>query len=181
MALSDTFCKNTKWSGKPAGDKHSDGGGLYLHIKEAGRYWRLAYRMHGKQKTLALGVYPEIGLKDARENADKARKLLAQGQDPGEAKRADKIRRRISAETSFEAVAREWSKKHLANKAEIHRKKVVRRLERDVFPYIGTRPVADVTAPEILALARRVEARGTLETAHRVIQNIGRVTALAGA
>ena len=82
MALTDTFAKNVKSTGSTAGDKHTDGQGLYLHVKDAGKYWRMSYRFNGKQKTLALGVYPEVSLAKARQRRDKARELLADGIDP---------------------------------------------------------------------------------------------------
>ena len=90
MPLTDTFVKNTKHSGKPVGDKHSDGGGLYLHVLAAGKYWRMAYRLHGKQKTLAIGVYPAVSLAQARKARDDAKALLAQDVDPSTAKRESK-------------------------------------------------------------------------------------------
>lgn len=112
MALTDTFTKNTKHSGKAAGDKHSDGGGLYLHVKAAGKYWRLAYRFEGKQKTLALGVYPAITLAQARRGRDDARALLAQGVDPSQNKQRLKEDKAVAALNTVEAMSRAY----LANK-----------------------------------------------------------------
>ena len=175
MALTDTFCRNVKHNGSATGQKCSDGGGLYLHVTASGKYWRMAYRMHGKQKTLAFGVYPIVTLAEARGKRDAAKKQLAQGTDPGHVRRVAKLEAAHIAGDSFEAVAREWIAKYLSTKAPGHRDKIVRRLERDAFPYVGSLPVVDVSAPAILALARRVEGRGTLETAHRLIQNVGQV------
>ncbi|MEO8249313.1 MAG: Arm DNA-binding domain-containing protein, partial [Burkholderiales bacterium] len=109
MALTDVFVRNIKPSGKPAGDKHSDGGGLYLHVAAAGgKYWRLAYRHAGKQKTLALGVYPAVSLAKARKRRDAARELLADGLDPGVVKREEKRALADAAANTFQAVAEKW-------------------------------------------------------------------------
>lgn len=116
-----------------------------------------------------------MALKRARDKRDEARALLAEGVDPGMAKLAQKLRQRQLADDSREAIAREWFERRLADKSANHRDKVVRRLERDVFPYLGSRPVAELKAPDILAVARKVEGRGALDPAHRVIQNIGDV------
>ena len=101
MALNDTFIKNAKHSGKPAGDKHSDGGGLYLHVKEAGKYWRMAYRIHGKQKTLYIGTYPTVTLAQARKARDAAKVQLSQGIDPSTAKREAKQASASAAQNTF--------------------------------------------------------------------------------
>jgi integrase len=169
MPLSDTATRNAKPKDKPY--KLADEKGLYLLIKPAGKYWRLDYRFDGKRKTLALGVYPDISLKEAREKRDEARKQIAQGVDPSAERKATK-----TAQTeSFEAVAREWFAKFAPSWAESHSDKIMRRLERDVFPWIGARPVREITAPELLAVLRRIETRGALETAHRAHQNCGQV------
>lgn len=169
MALTDTTIRNAKPGPKPI--RLFDGGGLYLEVSPAGgKLWRLKYRIDGKEKRLALGTYPTTSLKDARSKRDEARKLLAAGIDPG--RKAEKAE---PAPDTFEAVAREWFSRHLEAKAPGHRDKVVRRLERDVFPHLGSRPVAEIKAPEILAVVRRIEARNVLETAHRALQNIGQV------
>ena len=174
MPLTDSAIRNAKATTKPL--RLFDGGGLYIEITPAGgKLWRLKYRVAGKEKRVALGVYPDVSLRKAREKRDEARRQLAEGIDPGVAKQAEKLRARQLAADSFEAVAREWIDKKLADKVAAHRDKVVRRLERDVFPYLGSQPVAQLTAPEILNVVRRVEARGILETAHRVLQHIGQV------
>ena len=108
MALTDTFIKQVKPTGKASGDKHFDGGGMYLHVKAAGKYWRMDYRFGGKAKTLALGVYPAVSLAKARKRRDEARELLADGIDPGEAKRADKLAGAGAAANTFKAIALEW-------------------------------------------------------------------------
>lgn len=173
MRLSDTAIRNAKPADRQL--KMFDGGGLFLLITPAGgKLWRLKYRIDGKEKLLSLGAYPAVGLRDARDRRDEARKQLAAGIDPGEARKAAAAARVAEVTDSFEAVAREWFERHLAGKAAGHRDKVVRRLERDVFPYLGSRPVAEIKAPEILAVVRRIEGRA-LETAHRAAQNIGQV------
>jgi integrase len=122
-----------------------------------------------------MGVYPDVGLAQARGRRDEARKLLAGGIDPSEHRKATKAMRAERAANSFEAVAREWYAKMARRWAPSHAEKVIRRLERDVFPWVGGRPVAEVTAPELLAVLRRIEKRGTVETAHRALQNCGQV------
>ena len=172
--LTDIAIKKSKPGAKPI--KLADERGLYLLLHpNGGRYWRLKYRFAGKERLLALGTYPDVPLASARKKRDAAREMLAAGVDPGAAKQVEKLRQQQAAADSLEAVAREWFERHLSTKAASHRDKVVRRLERDVFPYIGTRPVCELKAPDILGVARRVENRGSLDTAHRVIQNIGEV------
>lgn len=174
MPLTDTAIRNAKPSAKPA--KLFDGGGLYLEISPAGgKWWRIKYRFDGKEKRLSLGVYPDVSLKDARERRDTARKLLANDVDPSENRKAQKAAKQDRAANSFETVAREWYAKHAPNWVEHHGDRIIRRLERDCFPWIGGRPIADVTALEILAVVRRIENRGALETAHRALSNIGQV------
>jgi len=155
--------------------KLADGGGMYLLVKVAGKYWRLDYRFDGKRKTLAMGTYPEVNLKDARERRDEARKLLANDIDPSEHRKAKKAAKVKRSANSFEVVAREWFAKHAPNWVPSHADRIIRRLERDIFPRIGGRPIADVTAPELLDAVRRIEKRGALETAHRALGNCGQV------
>jgi len=174
MPLTDTAIKNTKPGDKPI--KLFDGGGLFLLVTPAGqRYWRLKYRVLGKEKLLAIGVYPDVGLKDARSKRDAARKLLANGVDPGEARKAQKIAKVERAANSFEAVAREWFARQAPGWAPSHASKIIQRLEKDIFPWLGGRPVAEIAAPELLAVLRRIEGRGALDTAHRAHQNCGQI------
>lgn len=174
MPLTDTAIRNAKPGAKNI--KLFDGAGLYLEITPPGsKLWRLKYRYLGAEKRLALGAYPAVSLKEARIKRDEARAHLAAGRDPGAVKQAEKLRAAALAADSFEVVAREWIDRHLSTKAESHRDKVIRRLERDVFPFLGRRPIAEISAPEILAVLRRIESRGVLETAHRAQQNIGQV------
>jgi len=156
--------------------KMGDAGGLYLEVTPTGgKYWRLKYRVVGKEKRLSLGVYPDTGLAEARQRRDDARKLLAEGIDPSEHRKATRTMRAERAANSFEAVAREWYAKYAPGWHPSHGDRILRRLERDVFPWIGGRPVADVTAPELLVVMRRIEGRGALETAHRALGNCGQV------
>jgi hypothetical protein len=139
MPLTDTFVRQTKYSGTKAGDKHTDGGGMYLLVNAAGKYWRLNYRFLGKQKTLALGVYPAVSLAAARKLRDQARELLAAGKDPS-AERQDAARQaKKAAGTLFEVVGREWLATTANQRGEETQKRVVSWFERDVFPHIGKR------------------------------------------
>lgn len=176
MALTDTFVKQAKWSGKPAGDKHADGKGMYLLIKEAGRYWRMDYRFMDKRKTLALGVYPEISLAKARKRRDKARELLAEGCDPSAAKQDEQQAKQAEAANTFERVAREWLEKTSASRAAITQDKVQTWLEKDVFPHIGHMPMRSIGPRDVLdKVVRRMEQRGVIDTAHRIKQLCGQV------
>jgi integrase len=148
--------------------KLSDGGGLYLLIKPNGaRYWRYDYRYIGTRKTLALGVYSEVSLKQAREKHQVARDCLSEGNDPGSKRKIDKLTNDIVTASSFEALAREWFETKLLNKSEGHKKRTLRALEKDLFPTLAQRPITKITAPELLAALRKIEDRGAIETAHR--------------
>jgi integrase len=174
MALTDTAIRNAKPCGKPL--RLFDAGGLYLEVSPAGgKWWRLKYRFAGKEKRLSLGVYPEVSLKAARDRRDASRKLLADGIDPSEYRKAGKAARAERTANSFEVVAREWFAKNSATWAANHRDRTIRRFERDILPWIGGRPIAEVTAPELLAVVRRIENRGALETAHRALGSCGQV------
>ncbi|MFN3702846.1 tyrosine-type recombinase/integrase [Thermomonas sp.] len=174
MPLSDTAIRKAKPADKT--QRLFDGGGLYLEITPAGgKLWRQKYRFGGKEKRLAHGTYPEVSLAEARDRRDNARKLLAAGTDPGEHRKAEKQAGEDRAANSFEAVAREWFGKFAPNWAASHAGKIMGRLENDLFPWIGSRPVAEIKAPELLRCLRRIESRGALETAHRVLQNAGQV------
>ena len=152
----------------------SDGGGLYLEITPNGsKYWRLAYRFAGKQKTFALGVYPQVKAPEARKKAREAKDHLAAGRDPGLIKKATKGAK--SPENSFQAVANEWIEKFKHMWTESHYKNIAGRLQRDLFPWIGNRPIGEITAPELLMVLRKIEARGHLESAHRASTNAGQV------
>lgn len=150
--------------------------GLYLEVAPTGgKWWRLKYRFHGKEKRLSLGVFPETGLKEARERRDAIRKLLAEGIDPGEHRKIMKTATLNRAENSFEIVAREWFVKNSLKWNENHGSRIIRRLERDLFPWLGGKPIAEITPPQLLSVINRIEARGALETAHRAMSNCGQV------
>jgi hypothetical protein len=130
----------------------------------------LKYRFQGKEKRLALGVYPDVGLKESRDRRDNARKLLATGTDPGEHRKAQKLARNEQAANSFEVVAREWFAKYATTWAASNSGRTMRRFERDVFPWIESRPISDIHAPEILTVLRRIEARSGGDGPPRVEQ-----------
>ncbi|OOG56406.1 integrase arm-type DNA-binding domain-containing protein [Rhodanobacter sp. C03] len=174
MTLSDVTIRKTKPADKT--QRLFDGGGLYLEVSPAGgKWWRLKYRYGGKEKRLSLGTYPDTGLADARDKRDAARKLLAADVDPGEQRKAVKAAGEDRAANSFEVVAREWHTKQSATWVELHASRIMLRMENDVFPWLGSRPIADVTAKELLATVNRIVDRGAVESAHRVLQNCGQV------
>jgi integrase len=174
MALTDTFVKNVK-PARAAGEKYADGDGMYILVTPQGKYWRLDYRFLGKRKTLALGVYPDTSLAKARIRRADARTLLADGIDPGQAKRQAKLARIAAANETFEMVARTWLDKTATLRAATTQEKVTGWLERDVFPVIGNTPIATLTPRDVLLCVQRIEARGALESAHRVKQICGQV------
>lgn len=174
MPLTDTSIRNAKPAAKAV--KLFDGAGLYVEVAPAGgKWWRLKYRFDGKEKRLSLGVYPEVSLKDARERRDTACKLLASGVDPGANRKALHSARQDRVANSFEVVAREWHTKYASTWDARHAGTILRRFERDIFPWIGARPIADVSAPDLLSVLRRIEERGALETAHRALGSCGQV------
>ncbi|WP_027368272.1 tyrosine-type recombinase/integrase [Desulfocurvibacter africanus] len=170
MPLSDTSVRNAKPESKPR--KLSDGGGMFLLVTPSGgKWWRFKYRFKGKEKLLSLGVYPDVSLKEARERRDEARKLLANGIDPSETRKAEKN----SQADSFEEVAREWYDKFKPSWSDSHAMRILRRLEQNIFPWLGSRPIKTISAPDLLAVIRRIETRGAVETAHRALQNCGQI------
>jgi len=174
MPLVDAKVKNAKPGAKDY--KLTDGGGMYLLVEPGGgKYWRLKYRFGGKEKLLSIGIYPEITLAGARDRRDAARKLLAHDVDPGEAKKAQKTARIAETENGFETIAREWYAAHSPTWASSHADTTRRRLEGDVYPVLGARPIGDIKAPEVLAMLRRIESRGALEVAHRIRAICGQV------
>jgi integrase len=174
MALTDTTIRNAKPGEKSR--KLFDSGGLFLFVTPSGgKLWRFKYRFGGKEKLLALGAYPALSLKDARQRRDDARKLLAQDIDPGDNRKAQKSAALARKADSFEVIAREWFAKYARTWAQSHSSKVIQRLEKDVFPWLGDRPISQITAPELLTVLRRIEDRGALDTALRAKQNCGQV------
>lgn len=156
--------------------KLSDGGGLYLEVTTSGsRYWRLKYRYAGKEKRLAFGVYPEVSLAEARDKREAAKKVLAAGNDPGEVKKAEKIAQKLGFENTFEAIAREWHQVRADRWSLRYREEIIDTFEKDVFPYIGKRPIAEIKPMELLETLRRMEKRGALEKMRKVRQRCGEV------
>lgn len=176
MALNDTYIKNsTKHSGSTAGDKHADGGGMYLLVKAAGKYWRMDYRYADKRKTLALGTYPEITLSVARQRREAARKQLAHNIDPGAAKQEAKQVQAAILSNTFEKVAMDWLEKTKADRMASTQGKVTTWLHKDVFPYIGSKAISTIGARDVLAALRHMESRGALDSVQRVKQICGQV------
>lgn len=165
--LTDKEISNLKGRDKPY--RVADGEGLYIEVKPDGsKYWRLAYRFGGKQKTLALGVYPEVGAKKVRQKRAEAKALLATNIDPGLQRKVEKLTAHLSAANTFEAIAREWHEKREGGLAAITANKTITALETHVFPLIGGLPVASLEPAHILAVVTSVDAKGKGETARRV-------------
>ncbi|MYM23099.1 integrase arm-type DNA-binding domain-containing protein [Duganella sp. FT135W] len=176
MALTDLFIRKLKHSGKPSGDKYSDGRSLYLLVKESNKYWRMNYRFDGKHKTLAFGTYPEISLAEARELCADARKQLRAGVDPKAPKIDPHAQQQLEADlNTFEALAREWLAKMEASRSAGTQEKVLAWLEHDLFPFIGQMPVSTIKPRDILGVIQRVEARGAVDSAHRIKQVCGQI------
>lgn len=176
MPLTDTVARNAKPSPEGKDIKLSDAGGLHLLVKSNGaKYWRLSYRHLGKQKTLAVGVYPTVTLKDARDAREEAKRLLGQGIDPSAHRQQTKANKLELAGNSFEVIAREWLAMRTPEWSVSNAVKVRRSFEVDLFPWLGHRPITDISAPDLLAALRRIEARGAKDTAHRVKQRAGEV------
>jgi integrase len=174
MSLTDIKVRTAKPKDKPY--RLADGNGLHLYLHpNGGKYWRMRYRWAGKEKQLALGVYPDIGLADARARCGEARKVLAHGGDPSETKKEVKREILVRHANSFESVAREWIDARGAAWTERYTGFLVSRLERDILPKLGTRPIKDITAPELLAVLRVIEKRGALELAQRAMQTCGQI------
>ncbi len=172
--LTDKAIKALKPKQKPY--KVTDGLGLYLLVQPNGsRLWRLKYRYAGKEKLAALGVYPETGLAEARARRDELRRLHAGGVDPVAYRRAAGQARLAAAENSFKVVADEWFGKKSPGWVPKHATKIIERMRRDVYPWLGSRPVTEITASEVLAVLRRIEERGAIETAHRAHGDISAV------
>ncbi len=176
MPLNDAKVKTAKPREKAY--RLADERGMYLEVSPSGgKYWRMAYRFEGKRKLLALGTYPDVSLSRARDLRDDARRQLSQGVDPSAAKKAAKQAKFTEATnaTSFEVIAREWLAKQEDIWAEVTYGRTESLFDRDILPHIGSKPIKEIAAPEVLAMARRIEARGALETAHRAINKCGQV------
>jgi integrase len=175
MKLNDKLCRNAKPKQKPF--KMADGGGLYLLVQPDGaKYWRLKYYYLNKEKLLALGVYPLVGLADARNRRDEAKKLLSGGKDPSAFKKDEKREAIRTAYNTFRSVAFEWHENQLGKWTPKHGANVMKKLEADVFPHIGCRPIAEIDPPELLnSVLRKIEKRGALDVAARVKQICGQI------
>ena len=174
MSLTDTQIRQAK--PKDKNYKLSDGRGLFLLVTHTGaKYWRVKYRIAGKEKLLSIGVYPIVSLKKARKACTDAKDLLEQGIDPSQAKKSKKIEQLQARSNNLEAIAMEWQKQQALRWSVGYSGKVLRSLKRDLFPYLGTLPLGDITPPQLLHVLRRVEARGATESAHRLKQTVGAV------
>ncbi len=172
--LTDRTIKGYKPADKPY--KKFDGGGLYIEVTPAGgKLWRYKYSFMGKEKRLALGAYPEIKLAAARRLHSDARELLARGIDPGAQKQQQKASRYEQAANSFAAVANEWLALRRGKITKTTADKIAARLENDVFPWLGKQPIADIKAPEVLQVLRKIASRGAVHTAHKAKQEIGQI------
>lgn len=172
VPLTQKRIENRKWEAEES-NRLFDGGGLFLLIRPDGaKWWRLKYRrpQSGKENLLSLGTYPDTSLKTARERRDDARKLIASGIDPAAVRRQAKREAEQQAANSFEAVAREWYEKQAKAWVTHHSADVLRRLEANLFPELGDRPIAEITSPDLLAAVRKIEERGAYDLAHRVLQ-----------
>jgi integrase len=168
MKLTDAKLRNLTEPGK-----HFDGGGLFLNLTEAGgRYWRMKYRHGGKEKLLALGVYPAVGLRGAREQAAEARKVLQDGGDPGDLRKTDKAQAAHEAVNTLEAVSDEWLRHQSARWEPLTMQRIRASLEADVFPALGARPLASIKPGEVMAAVKLIEKRGAAVLASRVLQRV---------
>ncbi len=174
MKLTNTTCLNAKPKVKPY--KLADGGGLYLLVNPNGaKYWRLKYRYLGKEKVLALGIYPLVTLADAREGRATAKKQLMVHVSPSAAKKGEKRQAILKGEQTFKAVAREWHSKKLDSWKPTHGANILHRLELDAFPDIGSRPIAEISASELLHTIKAIENRGANEIARKTLRICGQV------
>jgi integrase len=174
MSLTDTACRNVR-AGERA-KKISDSGGLHLLISPNGsKLWRLAYRFGGKQKTLALGAYPTVSLLEARRGRDAAKEQLSRGNDPASIKQHAKKEAKLAATNHFEGVAREWFAARKQSWVPSYSGRLMRRLEADIFPSIGSRPINSIEPPELLSTIRVIERRDAVELAKRLLQTVGQI------
>lgn len=174
MPLTDTSIRNAKPDSKSI--RLYDERGLYLEVSPSGgKWWRLKYHLARKEKRVSLGVYPDVSLKEAREKRDEARKLVAQGIDPSSHRKAQRKAKISKLSNCFEVIAREWAAEHLAKQDEKHRARIINRLERNIFPWIGKKDIAEITSQELLISIRRISDRGTIETARRALGTCGQI------
>lgn len=180
MPLTDLQCRSATCPTDKPRKRYADSLGLYLEVQPKGaKYWRLKYRYGGKEKRLALGTYPQVSLLEARKSRTKARDLLAEGRDPSSARKDEALAKQVAIAHSFESVARSWYAQWRAARTDHHADYVMRRLEADVFTAIGHLPVAEISAPKLIAMAKKIEARGALDIARRALQTCGQVLRFA--
>jgi hypothetical protein len=176
MSLTDIACKKATCPPEKARARFADSGGLYLEVSPAGsRRWFWKYLFGGKEKRLALGSYPAISLKAARAARDKAREMQQAGTDPAQRRQLDKLARQVDGAVTFEAVSREFHRKQQPSWSPRYAERWLALMEKDVFPWLGTLPLSAITAPILLQVLRRVEARGAHESAHTLRQWAGQV------
>ncbi|MGC2617628.1 MAG: integrase arm-type DNA-binding domain-containing protein, partial [Acidobacteriaceae bacterium] len=174
MPLTDVVIRSAKPGAKVF--KLYDSGGLYLEVSPSGgKWWRLKYRFGGKENRLSLGVYPETNLKTARDRRDAQRKLLAAGIDPSRSRKTEKSAQADRVANNFEQMTREWFDRFSPGWAPGHAARKMRLFERDIFPWIGPLPIAEITAPEVLSVLRRIELRQAADTARRALVAVGQV------
>lgn len=173
MPLTDVAVRAAKPKEKPY--KLADERGLFLLVNPSGsKYWRWKFRVDGKEKLLSFGTYPDVGLREAREKRDEAKKLMAAGIDPAQNRKAQKAARTEEVANSFEVLCREWLSQRSDTVEPAQTAKTLARMEKDVFPWLGRRPITEISAPEILSVLRRIDERGARYTAHRVRSEISR-------
>lgn len=174
MALTDILIKNTKPKEKT--QKLFDGNGLYLEVTTKGsKRWRFKYRFRGKEQLLSVGLYPEISLKVARERRDELRRQVAEGIDPSAQRQALKEAHVENSVNTFEVIGREWHLRFSDTWVPSHANRILSRLDKDIFPWLGKKPIKDVSSIDVLNCIRRIEKRGALETAHRAMQNCSQI------
>jgi integrase len=176
VPLTDVACRNATCPAGKQRERYTDGLGMYLEVMPTGRkYWRLKYRFGPKEKRLALGIYPDVSLAAARRARDKARESLSEGRDPVAPRKEAKLARQAAIDNTFEAIARAWHEQWKASRTDHHTEYVIRRLAADVFPVLGQLPIVDVTTPKLVAMAKKIEARGALDIAKRALQTCGQI------
>lgn len=173
--ITETACKNAKLPEDKTRIRLSDYGGLYLEVTHSRKHWFWKYRFAGKEKRLALGLFPKTGLKQARLDRDAARQALANGVDPVQIRHDKKLAGRVRHSNTFEIIAREWHQHWKESQSPRHVAYVLRRLEADAFPHLGSRPIAEITAPQLIAMAKKIESRDALHLSKRILQTCGQV------
>ncbi|RQT10391.1 phage integrase central domain-containing protein [Burkholderia contaminans] len=174
--LTDIRCRTARYAVNGTGNKLFDGGGLFLELRASGaKKWRLKYRFNGKENLLTFGDYPVVSLAEARGKRDEAKRALAAGVDPAMQRDMTRHAQLVAAQNTFESVAREWHEMQRGTWSADHARRVMDRLENDVFPYLGRRPISEISAPELLAVIRRIESRGALETSRKTHQTCGQI------